>query len=62
MPAATNAGKVRPRQPEAARPVSAPPAHRRLALALILTAAFMVVLDSSIAALRSQTRHASVRL
>jgi EmrB/QacA subfamily drug resistance transporter len=33
---------------QAARPVSAPPAHRRLALALILTAAFMVVLDFSI--------------
>jgi EmrB/QacA subfamily drug resistance transporter len=37
-----------PGQRQAARTVSAPPAHRRLALALILTAAFMVVLDFSI--------------
>jgi EmrB/QacA subfamily drug resistance transporter len=36
------------RDRQAARAVSAPPEHRRLALALILTAAFMVVLDFSI--------------
>jgi EmrB/QacA subfamily drug resistance transporter len=48
MPAAMTAGNAQPRQSEAARPVSAPPGHRRLALALILTAAFMVVLDFSI--------------
>jgi EmrB/QacA subfamily drug resistance transporter len=48
MPAATNVGEVRRRQTKAARPVSASPEHRRLALALILTAAFMVVLDFSI--------------
>jgi EmrB/QacA subfamily drug resistance transporter len=48
MPSATSAPSVRPRQNEAARSARAPSGHRRLALALILTAAFMVVLDFSI--------------
>jgi EmrB/QacA subfamily drug resistance transporter len=48
MPSAMTAGSVRPRQHEANQPARAPSGHRRLALALILTAAFMVVLDFSI--------------
>jgi EmrB/QacA subfamily drug resistance transporter len=48
MPSATSAQSVRPRQHEAAPSARAPSGHRRLALALILTAAFMVVLDFSI--------------
>ena len=48
MSSAMTAGSVRPRQHEENRPASAPPDNRRLALALILTAAFMVVLDFSI--------------
>jgi len=48
MSSAMTAGSVRPRQHEENRPASAPPGNRRLALALILTAAFMVVLDFSI--------------
>jgi EmrB/QacA subfamily drug resistance transporter len=48
MPTTVTAGSVQPGQQEAARPVHAPSGHRRLALALILTAAFMVVLDFSI--------------
>jgi EmrB/QacA subfamily drug resistance transporter len=48
MPTTVTAGSVRARQPEEAQPPSAPSGHRRLALALILTAAFMVVLDFSI--------------
>jgi EmrB/QacA subfamily drug resistance transporter len=47
MPSTTTAGAARTRH-EAAQPPPAPPRHRRLALALILTAAFMVVLDFSI--------------
>jgi EmrB/QacA subfamily drug resistance transporter len=48
MPSVTSAGSVRPRQHEATQAARAPSGHRRLALALILTAAFMVVLDFSI--------------
>jgi EmrB/QacA subfamily drug resistance transporter len=48
MSSAMTAGSVRPRQHEENRPAGAPPGNRRLALALILTAAFMVVLDFSI--------------
>src|ERR1700751_2256404 len=53
MASGTTAGQVRTRQPEVMRPGAdrAPAASRglrRLALALILTAAFMVVLDFSI--------------
>jgi EmrB/QacA subfamily drug resistance transporter len=47
MPSTTTAGAVRTTH-EAAQSSPAPPRHRRLALALILTAAFMVVLDFSI--------------
>jgi EmrB/QacA subfamily drug resistance transporter len=47
MPTSVTAGSARPLVREAARPGPAP-SHRRLALALILTAAFMVVLDFSI--------------
>src|ERR1700739_2769734 len=58
MASATTAVSVRPREQEATQPAHAPSGHapsghapsghRRLALALILTAAFMVVLDFSI--------------
>jgi EmrB/QacA subfamily drug resistance transporter len=48
MASTVTAGDVRTRQQEAAPPAPAPRQHRRLALALILTAAFMVVLDFSI--------------
>src|ERR1700728_3796927 len=48
MPSAMTAGSVRPREQEATQPARAPSGHRRLALTLILTAAFMVVLDFSI--------------
>jgi EmrB/QacA subfamily drug resistance transporter len=48
MPSAVTAGSVRPREQEATQPARAPSGHRRLALTLILTAAFMVVLDFSI--------------
>jgi EmrB/QacA subfamily drug resistance transporter len=48
MPSTITAGGVRPGQRDVARPASAPSGNRRLALALILTAAFMVVLDFSI--------------
>jgi EmrB/QacA subfamily drug resistance transporter len=47
MRSAVTAG-LRPRQREAAEPATLPRGHRPLALALILTAAFMVVLDFSI--------------
>jgi EmrB/QacA subfamily drug resistance transporter len=47
MPSATAAEPVRTR-PEAGQQATVPSGHRRLALALILTAAFMVVLDFSI--------------
>ena len=47
MPTSVTAGSARPLEREVARPGPAP-SHRRLALALILTAAFMVVLDFSI--------------
>jgi len=47
MPTSVTAGSARPLEHEVARPGPAP-SHRRLALALILTAAFMVVLDFSI--------------
>src|SRR5215831_11482374 len=47
MPGTITAGDARTR-PEVARPPAAPSPHRRLALALVLTAAFMVVLDFSI--------------
>jgi EmrB/QacA subfamily drug resistance transporter len=48
MPSTATAGDVRTREREAGPPAAAPRRHRRLALALILTAAFMVVLDFSI--------------
>jgi len=53
MASATTARQVRTRQREAVereagRPARAPSRRRRMALALILTAAFMVVLDFSI--------------
>jgi EmrB/QacA subfamily drug resistance transporter len=48
MASTTTAGSLRRRQPKAAQPAPVPAGHRRLALALILTAAFMVVLDFSI--------------
>jgi EmrB/QacA subfamily drug resistance transporter len=47
MPTMVTAGSARPLE-HAPRPGPAPAHHRRLALALILTAAFMVVLDFSI--------------
>jgi len=47
MPTTVTAGSARPLE-HAPRPGPAPAHHRRLALALILTAAFMVVLDFSI--------------
>jgi EmrB/QacA subfamily drug resistance transporter len=48
MSTTVTAGSVRPQEHEVPRPGPAPSEHRRLALALILTAAFMVVLDFSI--------------
>jgi EmrB/QacA subfamily drug resistance transporter len=48
MPSTTTAGSLRPGRREAAQPAPVPSGHRRLALALILTASFMVVLDFSI--------------
>jgi EmrB/QacA subfamily drug resistance transporter len=48
MPSTVTAGDVRTREHEAGPPAAAPRRHRRLTLALILTAAFMVVLDFSI--------------
>jgi len=48
MPSTVTAGEVRTREREVGPPAAAPRRHRRLTLALILTAAFMVVLDFSI--------------
>jgi EmrB/QacA subfamily drug resistance transporter len=48
MPSTMTAARIAPRRHEAERPATEGPGHRRLALALILTAAFMVVLDFSI--------------
>ena len=52
MASTTTAGQVRAQRevvrPDPVRPAPVPPRRRRLALALILTAAFMVVLDFSI--------------
>jgi EmrB/QacA subfamily drug resistance transporter len=48
MPSTATAGDVRTREREAGPPAAAPRRHRRLTLALILTAVFMVVLDFSI--------------
>jgi EmrB/QacA subfamily drug resistance transporter len=48
MTGTVTAGTLRTGQRGAAQPATAPPGHRRLALVLILTAAFMVVLDFSI--------------
>jgi EmrB/QacA subfamily drug resistance transporter len=48
MPTTVTARSARPLEHEVPRPGPAPAHHRRLALALILTAAFMVVLDFSI--------------
>jgi EmrB/QacA subfamily drug resistance transporter len=48
MPSMTTVASIRPRSQEAPRPSTAPMRHRRLGLALVLTAAFMVVLDFSI--------------
>jgi len=48
MPSTTTARSLRPGRREAAQPAPVPSGHRRLALALILTASFMVVLDFSI--------------
>jgi len=54
MPTSVTAGSARPLEREVARPGPAP-SHRRLALALILTAAFMVVLDKRFTAVNLQT-------
>ena len=48
MPSTMTAARTTPRRHEADRPATQPSGHRRLGLALILTAAFMVVLDFSI--------------
>src|SRR5580693_8398249 len=48
MASTLTAARFAPRRHEAERPATAGPGHRRLALVLILTAAFMVVLDFSI--------------
>src|ERR1700685_2983789 len=48
MASRTTVASIRPRSQEAPRPSTGPVRHRRLALVLILTAAFMVVLDFSI--------------
>src|ERR1700728_685415 len=48
MASTLTAARFAPRRHESERPATAGPGHRRLALVLILTAAFMVVLDFSI--------------
>ena len=62
MPSTMTAARIRPRRHEVGRPAPAPSGHRRLALALILTAAFMVVLDFSIVNVALAVDRARVRL